>query len=591
MRTSRFIWKIYIGFSIVILISSLTLGLLVTKWIEKDSLEEIKKELQSQALMFGSIADQAASADHARIQNYAKNLGSSIGTRFTLIDFDGVVIADSREDPSSMDNHANRPEILSARSHGEGSSVRLSDTIGDRMMYYAIPVPHEGSATRYVRTSISLETIDGKISRLRQTVMLGSGIAIIVALILGYYLANNISRPIESMTHAAETMSMGNYEEKLPENRNDEIGKLARTLNSMADNLKERIEAVNGEKNKLEAILAGMVEGVIAVDKDERILLINKAACSITGAMMGKSIGLPVWEAVSLQGLGEILATTLEDKSEVKQEIVVIRKEGARHIEVISAPTFITEDELSGAVVVLHDITELNSLERIRRDFVANVSHELKTPIAAIRAMIETIVDDKQMSKEDRVSFLEKIKKQSIRLSMLVTDVLTIASIESDKKPTDTQLLDLGAVVHDVYLSLTTESETRKIELKVKTPEAPVKINGDEEELTQAIGNLVDNALKHTPGGGYVHVRLKTSGASAIVEVEDTGIGIEPVHQQRIFERFYRVDKARSRELGGTGLGLSIVKHVALSHGGKVEVESAPGTGSIFRMTLPLASS
>ncbi len=589
MFSYRFLWKIYAGFAAVILLSSALLGVLVTRWIKSDSIDGIRSELQSQALLLNVIAEEDGRLKGDYLQGKIRELGKTTGARFTILDKDGVVIADSHEDPKLMDNHGNRPEILFARSHGEGSSTRYSDTLKTRMMYYALPMRRAGKISGYVRVSISLIKVDEKLSRLKNTVILGAGIAVIAALVLGYFLARNFSRPLESMTQVAESMSKGKYDEKLPENRDDEIGKLAKALNHMADSLRIRIETISGERNKLEAILAGMVEGVIAVRLDERIVHINKTASDIIGAPFTNIIGKPLWEVTYLQELTDILDRTLKDKTKVQKEIKVVGKQGERSIEVLSSPTFTTKNNISGAVMVLHDITELYSLERIRRDFVANVSHELKTPIAAIRGMIETIVDDEEMSRKDEKKFLTKIEKQSIRLSALVSDVLTVARLESDRSSIDKDVVDLGDMVDSVIRTFSSESESRGIIIHSDIPDEPVLVTGDEEALSQAISNLTDNALKYTASNENVYVRLKAGNGKAVIEVQDTGIGIEPKHQQRIFERFYRVDKARSRELGGTGLGLSIVKHVAISHGGTVEVKSEPGVGATFKIILPIS--
>ncbi len=590
MFSSRFIWKIYAGYTAIILLFSLLLGGLVSKWIEKDSLQETRSELKSRALMLDAIASSRSFDDSSGLQLRIKELGEKIGTRFTLIDRNGVVIADSREDPKLMDNHGARPEVLSARSHGEGSATRYSDTIGIKMMYYALPMIRDGSVAGYARTSISLSKIDERLSGLKETVALGAGLAVMAALVLGCFMALHFSRPIESITRVAESMALGKYDEKVAEEREDEIGKLARALNLMADNLKERIETISGEGNRLKAILAGMVEGVIATDIDERIVHINKAACEITSTSLENSIGKPLWEVTVLQELNDILAQTITTKSRVEKEIMVFKREGNRHIQILSAPTLSLDKKISGAVIVLHDITDLYAFERVRRDFVANVSHELKTPVTAIRALIETIVDDTDMHKDDRTRFLKKIEKQSIRLATLVGDVLTLSKQESEKGLLDGTRLDLKVVVNSVIQTLSTESSSRDISVVSEVSAEHLLINGDEEAVSQAISNLANNALKYTPHGGHVSIRLKKVGQNVVIEVEDNGIGIAPEHQQRIFERFYRVDKARSRELGGTGLGLSIVKHVAISHGGGVDVESEPGRGTVFRITIPLVT-
>ncbi len=589
MFSSRLIWKIYASYVAVIVLSSALLGGLVTNWMKQDSILDVRTKLESQAFMLKVIAEETTQSSGPNLQKHITQLGRKIETRFTLIDKDGVVTADSMENPATMDNHGARPEILAARSHGKGGSTRYSETVGTKMMYFALPIYQNKNISGYARTSISLDKMDEKLSRLMGTVALGAGIAVIAALILGYFMALHFTRPIELMTRVAEAMARGKHDERLAEKRDDEIGKLARAFNKMASSLDERIDTISGERNKLEAILAGMVEGVIAVGSDERIIHINKAACDITGVAQNESIEKPLWESLNLQPLNTILENTLAERSEVAEEIVLTGKKGNRTIEVLAAPIFTINGEISAVVIVLHDLTELYALERVRRDFIANVSHELKTPVTAIRALTETIIDDENMTGVNQARFLEKILKQAIRLSTLVSDVLTLARLESVKAEMEIVKFDLRETVHSVVHTVSSDCESRAISIKFEAPDSPVEIAGDKEAMLEAVGNLADNAIKYTPREGSVTLLLKNVDGKAVIEVKDTGIGIEPVHCSRIFERFYRVDKARSRELGGTGLGLSIVKHVALSHGGSVEVKSQPGLGSLFTIWVPLA--
>ncbi len=573
---------------VVILLSSILMGVLITGWMEEESLTAIHNELATQAITVRVITEDLPGLVGRGLQKRVRELGNATGSRFTLIDSSGVVIADSLENPAFMDNHGTRPEILSALSHGVGSSTRYSETLKTKMMYVAVPYLQNEEIAGYVRTSISLGKIDRKLARLQNIVLFGTGIAVVAALLVGYLLALNFSRPIESMTRRAESMSLGNYDEKLPVKREDEIGQLAKALNRMADGLRERIETISDEKKKLQAILAGMVEGVIAVSDDERIVHINGAASKIAGIPISGSIGRRFWEVSDLQVLSEVLGQTLRRRTEVERNVKVVGRDGDMYLNVHSAPIMSSENELAGAVMVLHDITELNNMERIRRDFVTNVSHELKTPVTAIRAMIETIIDDKEMSREDEARFLEKIKNQSIRLSALVGDVLTLARIESDKGEIESTRLNLRDLVFSVAESFQSDGDVNRVALESDIKEGDVLMAGDEETISQAVSNLIDNALKYTPHSGKVTVRLRADKENAVIMVEDDGPGIEPVHQRRIFERFYRIDKPRSRELGGTGLGLSIVKHAAITHGGTVEVKSEMGRGSVFTITLPL---
>ncbi|VAX23040.1 Phosphate regulon sensor protein PhoR (SphS), partial [hydrothermal vent metagenome] len=394
--------------------------------------------------------------------------------------------------------------------------------------------------------------------------------------------------PLSSITEVAELIADGDYSKRLPLTGKDEIGKLAQAFNRMAESSQLRMESIDTDRNNLLAVLSGMIEGVIAVDKQERVVHINEAAEGILGIAAASSVGKPLWEAPWLADVCQTISGTLKNASETTKELRIPGSPADRIVEIQSSPIRDSEGNLAGAVVVLHDISELERLETMRRDFIANVSHELKTPITAIRGLVETLIGDRLMEPEKHERFLHKISNQSMRLSSIVTDLLTISRLESGKS-LERKLFDLRRAVVTTVRLLTATGENRGVKIEIDIPNDPVSIVGDEESLCEAVNNLLDNGLKYSREGGDVFVRLYKKEETVVIEVEDAGAGIEKRDQRRIFERFYRVDKARSRELGGTGLGLSIVKHIAISHGGSVSVESAPGQGSTFRIVLPFS--
>jgi len=347
------------------------------------------------------------------------------------------------------------------------------------------------------------------------------------------------------------------------------------------------METIRSDRNQLYAILAGIVEGVVAVDREERVVHLNSAAARILRVAPGETAGKRIWEATRVREVSEALAEALQGADVVTREVRLVTGAREQVVEVHASPLRDGEGQGSGAVLVLHDITELRRLEGVRREFVANVSHELKTPLTAIGAIAETLLDDPGMNDETRRRFLAKIGNQSARLSAMVQDLLSLSRIESREARPDHAPVDIRDVILASSRSLLPAAEKKRISVELDLPDAPAVILGDEEELRQVMGNLLDNAIKYTPEGGRVQVRAGASPDEVFLEVEDTGIGIEPQHHDRIFERFYRVDKGRSRDAGGTGLGLSIAKHITLAHGGRLLVRSAPGEGSTFRVTLP----
>jgi two-component system phosphate regulon sensor histidine kinase PhoR len=594
MLQSRFFWKLYAGYVVLILLSSVIVGVMIARQTEQDSLSEIRNSLETTSILLRQLArpslerPEGTPPDDGEFQRQVHALGERIGTRLTVIRVDGLVQADSQEEPSSMDNHATRPEILEALSHGQGTATRFSETVGTRMMYLALPVESQGELLGYVRASLPLLAIDQRMARLRSIVILGTAVSAAVALLLGFVIARRFTQPLTSMAAVAEGMAEGDYSRRVDITRQDEVGQLAHVLNRMAESSMKRIETINTDRNKLLAILTGMVEGVVAVDQEERVVHMNESAGEILRTAPEESEGQPIWEVTRVQGVCQMLADTLRTKTESKETLRIAALGRDQTVEMHASPLQNSEGQAAGAVLVLHDVSELHRLERVRRDFVANVSHELKTPIAAIRGLVETLMDDQAVTSEVRDRFLAKIQNQSLRASTVVADLLTLSRLESQTGPLEAEPVDLAEVVRTQVKGLLETAQQRGVKIELDVPKAPVTVQGDERALSQITSNLLDNALNYTPEKGTVWVRLKKADGNALLEVEDTGVGIEPRDQGRIFERFYRVDKGRSREMGGTGLGLAIVKHIALTHGGTVSLESHPGKGSTFTVTLPL---
>lgn len=592
MLRSGFFWKLYAIFVALILLVAAVCGGLVTNRIESDSLAEIQQSLEVRAVLLQEIsAATFGIEDSSDLQARVQFLGDRLGTRLTVIGEDGQVLADSQEDPRSMDNHGGRPEVLAAISHGSGSSVRFSDTLQTEMMYFALPVFADGRLVGYVRTALSISNVDRRLSDLRFLVLGVAGLAASVALILGFFLTKSVIRPLSEMTAIAESIAAGDYSWTLSDpSRKDEIGKLEVALSEMALGSRDRMQRIVSNRNELAAILGGMVEGVVAIDVDEKILHMNLVAGRMLGVSPEESLGQKIWQVTRVKEVSDVLVEVLSSGDGIKRNLRIAGSPRDELIEMHSSPLLNGDGGLTGAVVVLHDVTELHRLESVRKDFVGNVSHELKTPITAVRALVETLMDDSEMEPVVRERFLGKIRDQSFRLSSIVTDLLTLSRLESEGGAIQFTEMDFRNTVRASVRALLPAGEGRGLQVESDLPDAPVRILGDEEALGQMISNLLDNALKYTPEGGEVWVQLREKDKWAVVEVHDTGLGIEPVEQERIFERFYRVDKARSRELGGTGLGLSIVKHIVRTHKGDVTVKSSLGKGSSFIIRLPLAS-
>jgi len=592
MQPTRFIWRLYAGYILLIFLASITAFIFVSSLVQRESLAEIKLTLLREAYILRELSLPAMSGESEDALAASVNkLGRETNTRFTLIAADGRVLADSEEDPSSMDPHHRRPEVLDALSHGQGTVTRYSQTLGVEMLYLAIPVQMNGQTLGFVRTSMPLTGIQQRQSESRKMILLSAALASILALFIGLLLARRSTAPLRSMTQLAQNMAAGRSHGRAPEGRGSiEMRELATAFNSMEEQLDQRMSAITGERNKLAAILAGINEGLLAVDGDERILMVNGLAAELLRLDAQADQGRPLWECSRVAEACELLTEAIGENRFLRREIFLVNEERPRIIELKASPLPSEDGRPQGAVLVLNEVTELRQLEAIRRDFIANASHELKTPLTVIRGLAETLHDDPQMSPETRERFLEKLNKQVGRLSELVGDLLSLSRLEDDRAHFEMEALDLAALAKECIADQQAAAEAKNIELAAELPQLALPVMGDRNALRQALDNLLDNALKYTPEGGKVTLRAEALEGQALVEMADSGIGIEPEDQVRIFERFYRVDKARSRELGGTGLGLSIVKHTVLSHGGEISVESEPGRGSRFRLRLPLAS-
>lgn len=468
------------------------------------------------------------------------------------------------------------------------------------MSYLARRVDSDQGILGFVRVSIPLQDIEQKTTHLWWLILLGAASSSLAALVIGFYFAKRFTDPLRDMTEIAGAISQGDYQRRISVSHKDELGTLAEALNSMARSSAERLMEITTERNRLAKILSSMVEGVIAIDSDRRVIHANHAAINLlatvprgshTGNMNMTSSDL-AWEDIRIPAIIEAVDNAFDSGEVVMVQMHRAEIHNDQVVDIHVSPLMDENRAVTGAVLVLNDVSELANLERVRRDFVANASHELKTPITAIRGLTETMLDDPSMDDETRLRFVERISAQSMRLSVLVTDLLAISRLEADQAEQKHDLIDMQELVKRSVSAAKAACVEKQLELSLDPDDTISDMKamtvGDMQSLSQMVDNLLDNAVKYTPSGGRVSVRLTARDHQIQLQVSDTGIGIDNLARQRIFERFYRVDKARSRDLGGTGLGLSIVKNIAEQHGGAVQLESELGVGSTFTVTLPL---
>lgn len=588
MLPSRIFIKLYASYAAIIIFCTLIVSLMIERQIEQESLIEIEKNLKSQALMLRDRIPAAfLSLGGAELQSLVQRLAEDIDTRITLVAADGAVLADSEQDPREMENHDNRPELRQAAAKGFGSVTRYSSTLAKNMLYLAVPVATK-EFSGYIRVARSLSQIDQRLDYVRNIVIVAGSLTGVIALLIGFLIARNFAIPLNEMTRVAQLMSEGDFGQRLDIERQDEMGELAAALNHVAETALQRMETITTNRNQLAAIITGMVEGVIAVDYHQKIIHMNKAAGEMIGKTPADCLGKPLSAVTRIDPIRDAISRSLRFKQTVQSQLEMPSPQGDRFFDLYAAVLQEVPAQPSGAILVIHDLTELYRSEIAQRDFVANASHELKTPVTAIQGLAESMLEDSQMAVEIRTRFLHKVHNQSLRLANLIADMLTLSRLESDVTGTF-KPVDMTLLVNSTYSDMESIARQRKVKLTAQVTKNPVPVFGDEKSLGQLLTNLIDNAIKYSTSGGQVRVALNTTNDQAIVEVEDDGIGIALSEQERIFERFYRVDKARSKELGGTGLGLAIVQHIAQLHNGVVELDSSLARGSLFRVILPLA--
>jgi len=565
---------------------ALTLAVLdfnLARFIAKHEIQATEQRLTALAMVLNA---EAASLPPERLEDWSKSASSRAHCRVTLVDPQGVVLAESEQDPTKMENHANRPEIQAAYQSRVGSATRHSDTLGRDLCYLAVPLEYQGRSGYALRVAVPIENLDAAIAEVRWRVLTASAVAGLIALLIAYFFSRSFTRRIGRLRIFAEGLAKANFAEGPLPDADDELGSLARSLNSTASQLHDLIERLGLESERREAILTSMVEGVLAVDQDLRITFYNASFARALGLRSEIPAKSPLVEIVRDPVLREILSRVVAGGETLKQRLQLPAAEG-RAFEVQAAPLRVPKGR--GAIAILHDITDLERLERVRKDFVANVSHELRTPLTAIRGYTETLLEGALEDKENNRKFLEIIKNHSVRLNSIASDLLALSELESGKAAAEQARVSVRPALEAALRAVEDEARSRRVKL-VSGQLEEVVVLGDRVRLEQAFVNLITNAVKFNRPDGEVRVEaLRARDGEVSVTIADNGIGIPSADLPRLFERFYRVDKARSREMGGTGLGLSIVKHIVDRMHGRITVESQLGKGSVFTVFLPAA--
>lgn len=518
----------------------------------------------------------------------AKELKHYTGARVTFIRNDGVVLGDSDGDPKEMDNHLDRVEIKEALKLGKGRAIRKSETVKQNMMYVAIPVEvMSNQAPDVIRLAMSLEEVEKSIRQLTGLLFAGLLVLFLIAALISYRLALSLTRPLEQITKVAKRIKNMDYRARVKVAKQDEIGELGNAINAMADSLQVQMTRIQQNENQLESVLDNMINGIVMIDRNGIIVLMNRRAEEVLGFSARELVGRHFAEAKQQYELSQMIQEGLKSKEHLREEITFYFPE-ERLLELNLVPIHPEGNDFSGVLLVLQDVSAIRRLERMRSEFVANVSHELKTPITAVKGFAETLLGGAVNDEETARSFLQIIYDESDRLNRLIGDILELSKIESRRVPLVFSPVEVDTFAEKSVKLMESEASRKNIELSM-TIEPGLYVEADEDRLRQIIMNLLSNGINYTPEGGRVSLKIEGLGDDYIrVQIADSGIGIPKKDLPRIFERFYRVDKARSRSSGGTGLGLSIVKHLVELHKGTISVTSSVGVGTTFTIELPV---
>lgn len=588
MKVKKIIWQLFPSYMVIILVS-----LLFITWYSTDSLrkfyqEQTIQDLKSKAyLLENQISPLFSPLNTEKIDELCKKIAGKISLRITVILPSGEVIGDSEEEPSLMNNHKNRPEVLAAFNGETGRSIRFSNTLKEEMVYVAVPIIINQSAAGVIRTSMPFLFLKKSLKEVYFKIILAGLIIASVTALVSYHVSKGISSPLEQLEEGARRFAEGNLKSKLPIFKTREIGNLAKTMNMMAEQLDERIQEITSRNKEQEVVLSTMKEGIIAIDAGEKVIKINKSAAEIFNIDFNEITGKDIKDAVNNADFDHFIEEAVINNKTI-EDIIVLREAQERFIQIYSTPIFNEENIRIGSLIVLNEITHIKKLENIRRDFVANVSHELRTPITSIKGFVETILDSEMDDKEEIKTFLKIIGKQANRLNAIIEDLLSISRLEQGGEKTNIILekTQLKNILQSVIQIGEMKGKAKGIQFNLNCPE-DIEIKASQSLFEQALINLLDNAINYSNENSSIELEGARLAGGVVIKVRDNGCGISEEHLPRIFERFYRVDKARSRKMGGTGLGLAIVKHIVQTHGGHIRVESEVGTGTCFYIHMP----
>ncbi len=588
MNRRGFLWQIIPAYLLINILSLIAVGWFASNSYRDFFLQKTEENLTAKVkLVKDRFIPHMQDQNLAKIDSLCSELSNLTNVRLTVIGPDSEVWGDSEKDPETMDDHSDRPEVIRAQREGKGAVARYSYTLDTKLKYVAIPIEQQGRNLGVVRASITLNELDRALGVvINKIIVAGIVVALIIAGI-GIFISRKISRPLEEMRQGADRFANQDFSRKIPSYNSMELNSLSESMNKMAQQLNDRIQTILSQRNEMQAVLSSMVEGVLAIDSEERLIGFNRAAGNLLKIKESDTTGRTLHEIVRNIDLQRFVSRVLNTREPIEEEIMIRTEDGESYLQLHGTVLRNGEGSRIGALVVLNDVTRLHRLEAVRRDFVANVSHELKTPVTSIKGFVETLLDGALSEPESCRKFLDVIARQADRLHAIIEDLLTLSRMEQEAGRTKISMHvePIKPVIKTAVQVCEFRAQQSSIRIKVHCPEdisAPINAP----LLEQAVINLLDNAIKYSEPDSVIAVSVSNEDKMVVIRVTDRGCGIAREHLPRLFERFYIIDKARSRKLGGTGLGLAIVKHIAQAHGGYPSVESTPGKGSTFSINI-----
>ncbi len=577
-------WRITFWFVLLIVVSMTVLGIFLTNSVRNTQLDNLANQLENEARIVSEVSLPYLSdaADENSIDAIVKTLGVQIDERITVIAIDGTVLGDSDEDPSIMENHSTRPEVKEAIESGYGESIRYSTTLDEKMMYVAVLVTDGQYNYGIARAALPVTQVDELVNSIINSVVLATIITALLIIIAILVIAPATTRPIAELTRASRRIADGDFDYKITAGGSDESGQLARAFNEMRLKIKDMIDKISADRAELLTILENMTDGIIMTDNEGNITLVN-AACKKILNVEGKEItAKPLIEVFRDHQLNDILKRCLNTGKQQATQF----ESGAlkKFIQAVAIP--VSSDGLNGALILLQDLTELRSLQTMRRELIGNISHEFRTPLAGIKAMAETLQDGAINEQDAARDFLNRIEAEVDRLTQMVSELTELSRIESGKVELMPEIVDINRLIQEVLDQLAPQAERQNLVLKTRFDAGQLLVKADKERMRQVIINLVHNSIKFSRPGGAITAITGKQGNLAVIEIADEGTGISKDDLLHIFERFYKADKSRRGQ--GRGMGLAIAKHIVQAHGGSISATSEEGRGTTIRFTLPL---